>query len=100
MDAVDPALVDTVETIVHEHSEIKAIQRLRIRWLGHRLQAELILAVDGEMSTLQAEALADHISHHLYHAVPALAETTIAAIPTGDPGKTFWRETAHHHNPS
>lgn len=46
MDAVDPALVDTAEHALLETPGVQGVRRLRIRWLGHILQAEADLEVD------------------------------------------------------
>jgi cation diffusion facilitator family transporter len=93
MDAVDPRLVEQVEQIIGEHDDIKGIQRLQLRWLGHRLYAEATLALDPGLTIAQGEAITDHISHHLYHALPTLAEATIAAVPWE---RGYGQESAHH----
>ena len=93
MDAVDPALVETVEQIIREHDEIKRIQRLQMRWLGHRLYAEATVALDPNLTVEQSEALTDHLRHHLFHALPTLAEATIAAVPWQ---RQHGQESAHH----
>ncbi len=93
MDAVDPALVEKAEKIIHEHDEISAVKQLQMRWLGHRLYAEIVLAVDQQLTTAQSEAITDHIGHHLYHLFPALANATIAVVPSG---AAFGGETNHH----
>jgi divalent metal cation (Fe/Co/Zn/Cd) transporter len=93
MDAVDPALIEKTEAVIREHAEINTVQRLQMRWLGHRLYAEIVLVVDQALTVAQCEALTDHISHHLYHLLPALANATIAVVPAGE---TFGNEAAHH----
>jgi cation diffusion facilitator family transporter len=93
MDAVDPKLIETVERIIREHEEIKAIQRLQMRWSGHRLYAEATLGLDPDLTIVQGEAITDHIAHHLYHALPTLADATIAAVPWQRQSR---QESAHH----
>lgn len=93
MDAVDPNMIERVEQIIGEHDNIKGIQRLQMRWLGHRIYAEMTLALDPNLSIAQSEAITDHISHHLYHALPTLAEATIAAVPWE---RGYGQESAHH----
>ncbi len=93
MDAVDPALVEKTEQVIREHSEISDIPRLQMRWLGHRLYAEIVLAVGKDLTAAQCEALTDHISHHLYHLLPALGNATIAVVPAGE---SILHESAHH----
>jgi cation diffusion facilitator family transporter len=94
MDAVDPALVEKAEEVIREHEEINAVKQVQMRWLGHRLYAEIVLAVDQGLTAAQCEAITDHINHHLYHLLPALANATIAVVPAGG---LCGAEAAHHH---
>ncbi|WP_424359966.1 cation diffusion facilitator family transporter [Methanocella sp. MCL-LM] len=96
MDAVDPIIVQRAEAIITEHSDVKSVQRLQMRWIGHRLQAEAVIAIDSELNTTQCNEISEHISHHLYHDIPNLAETTIAVVPWNPDGKMFRCETTHH----
>jgi cation diffusion facilitator family transporter len=96
MDAVDPLIVDRAEEVIKEHPDVKGIQRLQMRWIGHRLQAEAVIAIDADLDATQCNAISEHISHHLYHAIPNLSETTIACVPWSRDGKTFYCETSHH----
>jgi len=96
MDAVDPQLVEAAESVIREHAEVQAIQRLQLRWLGHRLHAEAVLGLDPQLTMAESEHITDHISHHLYHAIPNLSEATIAVIPWQPEKQNFWEESGHH----
>jgi cation diffusion facilitator family transporter len=96
VDAVDPIIVETVERVIGEHDEIKAIPRLQMRWLGHRFRAEVTLALDPSLTIAQGEAMTDHIAHHLYHALPTFTEATIAVIPWNAETHLYGQESAHH----
>jgi cation diffusion facilitator family transporter len=96
MDAVDPIIVRKAESLIKEHSEVKGIQRLQMRWIGHRLQLEAVIAIESDLIVTQCSLISEHISHHLYHDIPHLAETTVAVIPWSPDGKTFYCETSHH----
>jgi cation diffusion facilitator family transporter len=93
MDAVDPKLIESSEAVLREHPEVHDIHRLQMRWLGHRLHAEIVLSLDANLSAVDIEAITDHLRHHLYHILPTLADATIAVVPSGT---TFWSESAHH----
>jgi cation diffusion facilitator family transporter len=96
MDAVDPLIVERAATDIKEHPEVKGIQRLQMRWIGHRLQAEAVIAIDADLNATECNNISEHISHHLYHDIPNLAETTIAVVPWSPDGKAFYCETSHH----
>lgn len=100
MDAVDPALVRQAEEAIAKHSEVKAVHRLQMRYLGHRLYAEVLLAVAPELQVTQTEAITDHISHELFHALPNLADATIGVVPYHADQPRFHRESAHHRLPA
>jgi cation diffusion facilitator family transporter len=97
MDAVDPALVEKAEKLFQEHDEVRAIDRLQMRWIGHRLHAEAVIAVDAGLTMAEGEAITDHLSHHLYHALDNLAEATIAIVPWEEEKKLTCRLESEHH---
>jgi cation diffusion facilitator family transporter len=96
MDAVDPIIVGRAEGVIKEHPDVKGVQRLQMRWIGHRLQAEAVISIEADLTAAQCNTISEHISHHLYHEIPNLAETTIAVVPWSPDGRTFYCETSHH----
>ncbi|WP_243740511.1 cation diffusion facilitator family transporter [Streptomyces sp. 8K308] len=97
MDAVDPELVDAAETALHEVPGVVEIGELRMRWIGHRLRAEVAIVVDGQLSVREAHRVAVAAEHALLHAVPRLTATLVHADPTPTPGVPDpHAELAHH----
>lgn len=96
MDAVDPELPHRAIHVIEEHSEIKAVPRLQMRWLGHQLYAEIVLVMDESLTLVQSEAICDHIRHHLHHTLPRLAEVTISALPYSE-GYAGASTSVHQH---
>jgi cation diffusion facilitator family transporter len=98
MDAVDPELVDRAEHAVREVEGVRGVGELRLRWIGHRLRAEVALIVDGEATVRQAHAVAVAAEHALLHAVPRLTAALVHADPAPVPGEADPHgELAHHH---
>ncbi|GAB3237733.1 cation diffusion facilitator family transporter [Glycomyces halotolerans] len=81
MDAVDPQLVDRAETTLTQTPGVRSVGALRMRWIGHRLQAEVDLAVDAGLSVLEAHAIAIDAEHRLVHTVPRLMAATVHTDP-------------------
>lgn len=100
MDAVDPALVRNAEKTILEHPEAKAIHRLQMRYIGHRLHAELLIAVEASLPVSQTEAITDHIRHELYHNLPNLEEVLIGVVPWQPDQNGYHQESAHHRHPT
>jgi cation diffusion facilitator family transporter len=86
MDAVDPALIDTAEQALREVPGVREVGELRLRWIGHRLRAEVAIVVDGELTVRQAHRVAVDAEHALLHAVPRLTAALVHADPAPAPG--------------
>jgi cation diffusion facilitator family transporter len=91
MDAVDPALVDRAERVLHEVPGVQGVAALRVRWIGHALRAEVDVLVDYRLSVVQAHEIAAAAEHRLIHELPRLSAATVHADPDGPD------TTDHHH---
>ncbi len=80
MDAVDPAAVDDAEHALAALPGVQAVHRVRMRWIGHELHADVDLAIDAQNSA-DAHALAHEAEHELTHAVPRLRTAVVHAYP-------------------
>ncbi|MDX2706034.1 cation diffusion facilitator family transporter [Streptomyces sp. PA03-6a] len=97
MDAVDPALVDDAERALREVPGVREVGELRLRWIGHRLRAEVAVVVDGNLTVRQAHHTAVAAEHALLHAVPRLTAALVHADPAPVPGAADpHAELAHH----
>ncbi len=81
LDGVDPALVDTAERSLAAEPGVRSVHSVRMRWMGHRLHADVELDLDPELSLAQAHQIAHDAEHHLVHAVPKLTTALIHAYP-------------------
>lgn len=97
MDAVDPALVDRAERALREVPGVREVGELRLRWIGHRLRAEVAVVVDGDVTVRQAHAVAVNAEHALLHAVPRLTAALVHADPAPVPGEADPHLTLAHH---
>jgi cation diffusion facilitator family transporter len=83
MDAVNPELVRIAEATIKEHDEVADIQRLQLRWVGHRLHGEAVLQVKSEWTVKEADEFVKHLKHHFEHVLPNLGDFTIQFSLTG-----------------
>jgi len=95
MDAVDPALVDLVESVARRTEGVQGVGDVRLRWIGHRLRAELEIVVDDHLTVVQAHRIAEEAEHRLLHDVPRLH----AALVHADPAGHVHDLTGHHREP-
>ncbi|GGY31252.1 cation diffusion facilitator family transporter [Streptomyces djakartensis] len=97
MDAVDPALVDRAERALAEVAGVRGVGELRLRWIGHRLRAEVAVVVDGDVSVREAHRIAVDAEHALLHAVPRLTAALVHADPEPALGEADPHLTLAHH---
>lgn len=96
MDAVEPEVVDSIERVATTVPGVIDVHGVRVRWLGHRLQAELHITVDEDLPTRESHRIVEEVRHALFHAQPKLAVVNVHADPCGHSGETAHDLTAHH----
>jgi cation diffusion facilitator family transporter len=84
MDAVDPALVERATAALQDVAGVVGVDRVRLRWIGHALRAEVDLSVPPGLSIERAHTIAHAAEHELTHAVPRLTAATVHAHPAGN----------------
>jgi divalent metal cation (Fe/Co/Zn/Cd) transporter len=82
MDAVDPAIIDRIETSARGVDGVEAVNTVQARWLGHRLVTELNVAVDHSVSVRDGHTIAARVSHRLLHDVAHLDEAHVHIDPS------------------
>jgi divalent metal cation (Fe/Co/Zn/Cd) transporter len=100
MDAVDPELVDSLEQTASRIPGVGEAHGARMRWLGHRLQAELHITVDEDLSTRESHRIVEEVRHALFHKIPKLAEVHVHVDPCGHSAEDPHQLTAHHTRPA
>ncbi|HSK24385.1 MAG TPA: cation diffusion facilitator family transporter [Egicoccus sp.] len=88
MDGVDPALIDDIERVAGTVPGVTAVEEIRARWSGHRLEAQLTLGVDGDLTVAQAHDLTVAAHHTLAGTVPHLSGVAIHLHPARTPADT------------
>src|SRR5450759_4028040 len=96
MDAVDPDLVDAAEAAVRDVPGVRSVESVRLRWIGHRMRAEITLMVDNTLGVVEAHAIADEAQHQLIHRVPRLDDATVHVNPAAPVSYTHHTATGHH----
>jgi cation diffusion facilitator family transporter len=81
LDRIDPDLVDAAHTVLADRPGVRAVRRLRMRWVGHQLEADAELDVDPSLSLADAHEVAHDAEHQLAHAIPKLASIIVHAYP-------------------
>lgn len=96
MDAVEPAVVDRVEAVAAGVPGVQAVERSRVRWLGHGLEAYLVVTVDRDLTVAAGHDLAEEVRHRLLHDVPRLDLAFIHVNPCAHDGRDAHGLVRHH----
>jgi cation diffusion facilitator family transporter len=97
LDGVDPGVLADIMHAIRHIPEVQEVTQVRIRWIGHRLHAELNLAVRPQLSVAQGHAIATAVRHQLLHHVPHLANAIIHVDPLDASGEEHHRVAEHVH---
>src|SRR5437016_3894886 len=67
LDGADPQVIEEIRHTAEHVPQVKEVTEVRVRWLGHRLHAEMNIAVDPQLTIAQAHAVAADVRHQLLH---------------------------------
>lgn len=98
LDGVDP---EVIEEICHSAQHVPGVEdvaEVRARWLGHRLRAEVNVAVDPDLSVAEGHAIAREVNHRLLHELPYLDMAVVHVDPVQEAGEEHHRIAAHTHD--
>jgi cation diffusion facilitator family transporter len=96
MDAVEPELVDQVEDVAHAVRGVQALGPVRLRWVGHALEASLTITVDGHQTVGEGHRIAEEVRHALLHRVRRLDSVLIHVDPSAEGDDDPHAATSHH----
>lgn len=81
LDGVDPEVLDEIDHTVGHIPEVRGINEVRVRWLGHRMHAELNIAVEPDLSVRQGHDIAINVQKELLRHLDYLSGATIHIDP-------------------
>src|SRR4051812_18760761 len=98
LDGADPKVVDELRHVAEHVPQVSEVTEVRARWLGHRLHAELNIAVHPELTIAQAHAIAAEVRHQLLHHLNYLSLVVIHVDPANQSGETYHGISDHAHD--
>jgi len=97
LDGVDPEVMDEIRHAVNPIQGVHLVTDVRVRWSGHRLHAEVNLAVSPKLSVAEGHAIALEVRHQLLHQLPYLSNVAIHVDPVNLSGEEHHRIIEHTH---
>jgi cation diffusion facilitator family transporter len=98
LDGADPQVIGEIRHTAQHVSEVEEVTEVRARWLGHRLHAEINIAVNPQMTIAQAHAVASEVRHRLLHHLSYLSLVVIHVDPADMSGEAHHRIEQHAHD--
>jgi cation diffusion facilitator family transporter len=97
LDGVDPEVTDEIRHVLNHAQGVREVTEVRLRWLGHRLHAEVNLAVSPKLSVAEGHAIAVEARHQLLHKLSYLWNVNIHIDPEDLSGEEHHRIKEHTH---
>lgn len=98
LDGVDPEVIDEVTHSAQHVPGVLEMTEVRVRWIGHRLLAEVNIAIQSDLSVEQGHAIAREVRHQLMHHLPYLTNATIHVDPATASGERHHLISDHTHD--
>ena len=98
LDAVEPDVVEEIREAARQADHVAEVTEVRVRWLGHRLHAELNVTVQADLSMEEGHEVATTVRHALLHRLHYLSNATVHVDPVTASGETHHRIAAHAHD--
>jgi len=103
LDGVEPEVPDEVRELASVTEGVQDVSEVRVRWLGHKMLAELNIAVDPDLSVGAGHDIAEDVHHRLLHNLKYLSNATVHVDPVGLAGEEYHRHgignTEHSEHP-
>jgi cation diffusion facilitator family transporter len=98
LDGVDEEVIDEIRHSASHVAGVHNMAEVRAGWLGHRLLAEVNLAVEPELSIEAAHEIAKEARHVIMHELPYLYNAMIHVDPAHRTGVVFHQIENHAHD--
>jgi cation diffusion facilitator family transporter len=89
LDGIEPEVLDKVKDIAESVEGVCEVTDLRVRWIGHRLHAEINASVDPSLSVEEGHEIANAIREKLLENFSYLSGTTIHVDPLTASGESY-----------
>ena len=97
LDGVEPGVVDEVREAARETAGVADVSEVRVRWLGHRMLAEVNIAVQSNITVEEGHRIAQDVHHQLLHRLRYLSNTTVHVDPLETSGEGHHPQPGSHH---
>lgn len=98
MDGVEPGVVAAMTRTAEAVPGVVAVDRVRVRWSGHRLEGDAAVRLPADLTVLEGHVVAEQVEHALLHATPHLEAVVVHVHPDVPPDvEAGLHELTDHH---
>jgi cation diffusion facilitator family transporter len=98
LDGVEPEAIEEIRHAASDVPGVEDVSEVRARWVGHRLHAEVNIAVNPDLSVAEGHAIAREVNHQLLHHLSYLNGAVIHVDPVQEVGEEHHRISVHSHD--
>jgi cation diffusion facilitator family transporter len=98
LDGVEPGAIEEIRHTASHVPGVEDVGEVRARWVGHRLRAEVNVAVDPDLSVAEGHAIAREVNHQLLHELGYLDMAVVHVDPVQEAGEEHHRIATHSHD--
>jgi divalent metal cation (Fe/Co/Zn/Cd) transporter len=98
LDGSDPSVAVEIREIASAVPGVVDVSDVRVRWAGHRMYAEVNLAVKGDRSVREGHTIAKEVRHRMLHGLRYLSDAVIHVDPAEASGTENHSVPSHRHN--
>ncbi|MBI1805208.1 MAG: cation transporter [Ignavibacteriae bacterium] len=98
LDGVEPELLEEITHTAHHVDGVENVGETRARWIGHRLHAEINIAVHSHLSVNDGHEIAKEVRHQLLHHLKHLGDVIVHVDPEEKVGEMYHRIVEHSHD--
>lgn len=98
LDGVDPEIIAEIKHAAAHVSGVEEVTEVRVRWLGHRLHAEVNITVRPRLSVEEGHKIALDVRHELLHHLQYLSGVTLHVDPATASGEAHHQISEHVHD--
>jgi cation diffusion facilitator family transporter len=86
LDGIEPEILAQIEHAPTHVAGVREVHDARARWNGHKVYADLSVAVDGACPVTETAAIAEEVRASLARHIPAFGDAVIAVVPASPRG--------------
>ena len=98
LDGVEPEAIGKIRHAASRVPGVETVSEVRARWVGHRLRAEVNVAVESELSVAEGHAVAREVNHRIMHELGYLETAVVHVDPAQESGEKHHRVDEHSHD--